>query len=295
MSRPSFSSPKSVAIVGTGLIGTSIGLALRTGKRSAPTVLGWDSSKAARAAALRKGGVTRVARSLDDAIASADVVVIAAPLDAVISLLPRAIAGAKSGCLVMDVAGVKLPVVAAARSAMRKRPDVSFVSAHPMAGSEHAGAAHAKGDLFEGRCFALVTPPQKGRTLAVLRAERFARSLRARPLRLTARAHDRLVAATSALPQLASVALALAVDAASTGQAGSMTGPGYADATRLAASPYRIWGPSLAACKPAVAQALRQFERALRRVCDALADHDDRDMERLFFLAAAARRRGVAK
>jgi prephenate dehydrogenase len=285
---------RSVAIVGTGLIGTSIGLALRAGGRSAPAVVGWDSSKIACTAALRKGGLTAIARSLDDAIARADVVIIAAPLDAAIAVLPRVIAGAKSGCLVMDVAGVKGPVVAAARRAMRKRQDVGFVSCHPMAGREHAGAAHAEAGLFNGGPFALVAPPQKGRALALDRAERFARRLGAKPLRMTAQAHDRLVAATSALPQLASIVLALAVDAASEGRTGTLSGPGYADATRLAASPYRIWGPALAANKPAVARALRQFERALRIVRDALERLDDRSMERLFFQAAAARRRGVA-
>jgi prephenate dehydrogenase len=290
-SRP----PKSVAVIGTGLIGTSIALALRSARGRTPTLRGWDTRKASRVAAAASRAFDAIARSMEEAVEDADIVIIAAPLDATIKLLPRVIATVKKGALVIDVTGVKAPVVAAAGKALRKRPDLGFVSGHPMAGREKAGAANADPALFAGRSFALCAPAHPRRAAALARAELLVRSLRAKPVRIPPEAHDRLVAATSALPQLCSLALALAVDAATAGKARSLAGPGYADATRLAASPYRIWRPVLKATRPAVVRALRHFERALRDLIAAARRADDRAMERLFLRAAASRRRVVAE
>jgi prephenate dehydrogenase len=282
----------SFAIVGTGLIGASIGLGLRS-KKPTLKIAGWDTSEAARAAALRRGAITRVAGSLQDALAGAGVVVIAAPLEATIELVPRAIAQADPGALVLDVAGLMGPVVASAARTLRRRPDVGFVSGHPMAGMEKVGARYARPDIFVGRPFALTAPPQRHRERYLRKAEALVRSLRAKPIRLTSPAHDRLVAATSALPQLGAIAVALAAHAASKGRARLLSGPGWADTTRLAASPYHIWRAVLRLNRPAVGAALRQLEQALARLVRAVRHSDDRAMKRLFSLAGKARRRGV--
>ena len=258
-------------------------------------MVAWDIRKASRSAALASRAFDAIARSMEEAVENASVVIIAAPLDATIELLPRVIRAAKKGALVMDVAGAMAPVVAAARAALRERPDVGFVSGHPMAGRESAGAANADAKLFIGRSFALCAPAHPRRAQALAKAESLVRLLRAKPVRLSPKEHDRLVAATSALPQLCSLALALAVDSASAGKAGALVGPGYVDTTRLAASPYRIWSPVLKATRPAVVRALKHFERALGDLIAAARRADDRAMERLFLRAAASRRRVVAK
>lgn len=299
VTKPPQPRTKSVAVIGTGLIGTSIAMALRRrdGKGARTTharITGWDPSKAARTAASARRAFTTFAGSLEEAIRNADLVVVAAPLDEVVVLLPRVIAAAKSGALVLDVAGLKAPVIAAAGRALRKRPDVEFVSGHPMAGRERSGAAHADSKLFAGRPFALVAPTQPLRASALRKAQQFARSLGAKPISLTPKEHDRLVAATSALPQLSAVALALAVEAASKGGARKLAGPGYADTTRLAESPFHVWRAVLRASKPAVNSALRHLERALSVLVRAARRTDDRELECMFFRAAEVRRRVVS-
>jgi prephenate dehydrogenase len=283
---------QSVAIIGTGLIGTSIGLALR--RAAVNTVIaGWDSRKANLARSQVRGGITRRSRSLEDALTDAQIVVLACPIEAIEALLPRTMSSAQRGALIIDVGSVKAPVIAIARRALRSRPDVQFVGGHPMAGSEHSGPAHADAELFAGRPFALVAPPQRGRARALARAATFVRQLGALPVRMSTREHDRLVAAVSALPQLASLALALAVDSAAGPRAKALAGPGYRDATRLAASPFSIWKSALTENRVAVRDALQCLDEVLDTLSTALAHGDEAALSRLFSRAAAARRRVV--
>ena len=280
---------RTVAILGTGLIGTSIGLALRD--RSARThVIGWDAKRAHVAAAKRLGAIGAIAPSFRAAIASADVIVLAAPVDSILRLVPRALANARPGALVIDVGGIKAPVVAAATRALR-RDGPRFVAGHPIAGREQTGPAGADAMLFAGRPFALYAPPQAGRARAWGDAEAFARLLGALPLRISPREHDRIIAATSALPQLASIALALAVHDTRPPSSARLAGPGYADATRLAQSSFTVWNASLFGNRRNVLRALRTLERRVAAISAALEHGDARKMSRFFSSAAAARRR----
>jgi prephenate dehydrogenase len=188
---------------------------------------------------------------------------------------------------------MKAPVIAAARRALRSRPDVQFVGGHPMAGSEQSGPANADAELFAGRPFALTAPPQRAQNRALARAGTFVRRLGALPVRTSAREHDRLVAAVSALPQLASLALALAVDSAVGPRAKVLAGPGYRDATRLAASPFSIWKSALSENRVAVRDALQRLDKVLATLSAALERSDEAALSRLFSRAAAVRRRVV--
>lgn len=284
----------SVTIIGTGLIGTSIGLALQRGRAGARTrVTGWDPRKAALNAARKRGGVARAATSFAQAVRGAHIIVLAAPLDAIVKMLPRVIEAADPGALVIDVGAVKARVVPAAERLLKARPDVLFVSGHPMTGREKSGAAHAGAALFDAMPFAIVVPGQANRHEARSAAAAFARRLGGLPLVLEPKVHDRLVAATSALPQLASIALALAVEMAAGSAAKKLAGTGYRDATRLAASPYNIWRPALAANALAVRDALRALRDALYTLTAAVEEGDEKALARYFSRAAAARRRVV--
>jgi prephenate dehydrogenase len=278
------------ALLGTGLIGTSIGLALRSGARRGTKIAAWDPSARALRISRSRGAFTRKETSAEDAIRGARVI-LAAPLDVVVKSLDGIIRVAGRGALIIDVAGVKKPVVAAAVRALRARPDVLFVSGHPMAGKETSGPAGAERDLFDGSPFVLVAPKQARRNLALAKAATFARRLNAIPVVMTAQAHDRAVAATSALPQLVSLALAMAVDLSGGRPARSVAGPGYRDSTRLARSPFALWRPVIAANGPAIGMALRAFDRALGQIRRALDRGDGAALGRLFSHAAAARRR----
>ena len=295
MGKPRLPSHKqnSVAILGTGLIGTSIGLALRATK-DRPTVVGWDPKRAALEAARASGGIQRGAKSMRAAIKGAKVIIIAAPLDGIEATLPDAVAAADPGSLVMDVGAVKSGVEKAAQRALRARTDVRFVGGHPMAGRERSGAGHASAGLFAGCPFVLVAPRQRYRSKALAEAQALVRSIGGLPVSLSARAHDRLVAATSALPQLASIALACAVQASAGPGARGIAGTGYRDATRLALSPFTIWRPAIAANRAAVRRALRCLQTSLRRLISAVERGDDQALAREFSRAVHARRRVVA-
>ncbi len=287
--KPKAPRTDTVAIIGVGLIGGSVGLAIR---RAAPrtSVIGFDRKIAAAWSARRRGALTEIAQTLESAVAKADIVVLAVPTQAVIALLPRVLSRARARSLVIDVAGLKQPVFAAAERAIAARKGVSVVCGHPLAGSERGGAQAADPALFGGRPFALCAPPQWRRLVALRKAEAFVRRLGARPVRITALDHDRIIAVTSALPQLVSSATALAAaDAADRYR--MLTGPGFASVTRLAATPSAVWEDALLTNKRNIIPALAAFEARLRSFRRAIERDDGAAVSQLLRKAAAIQRR----
>ena len=278
--------PQTVAIIGTGLIGASIGLALRKRQR-AVRVIGWDRNKDAARKALRRGAVARIATNFPDAVESADVIVLAAPTGAIPALLRRTLARAHRSALVLDVAGVKSPIVRSAEKPLRAASSASFVAGHPMAGSEKSGAQHADANLFESRPFVLYAPPQRSAKAALARASAFARRLGAYPIVIKPDLHDQVVAATSGLPQFASIALAHAVARGAGRNAAKLAGPGVRDSLRLAGSPYALWRDAVAMNSANLVRALRQFDRTLHGIIKAVARRDDRFLGRSFERSAS--------
>jgi len=230
---------------------------------------------------------------MEEAVRDADVVIIATPLDAALELAPRVIVAAAKGALILDVTPVKGPMLRAARRPLRRRPEVAYVSGHPMAGREKGGARNADASLFKGRPFALVVPEHDRSREALKRASALVNRVGGAALRMSASAHDRAVAAMSALPQLASIALVLAATEIGGKKAALLAGPGFTDATRLATSPYDIWRPAIGANRREIIRCLKELERVTARVTSAARQANVRAMERLFSKAGAARRRVV--
>jgi prephenate dehydrogenase len=284
-----------IAIVGTGLIGASLGLALSraSAKRGRPSIVGFDTDPRVLHAAARLGAIDVRARSPEDAVAGADLVLLATPLDAILKDLPKAVTAAKRGALLVEVGPVKAPTVAAAVRALKARDDVMFAASHPMAGRERSGPAAATADLFNARPFVIVVPPQPRHASAKRLAVALARRIGATPICLTAQAHDRLAAAYSALPQIASVALAVAAAHAAGPRACSIAGTGYRDATRLAVSPFDVWRSALISNGRHVLRSVRALERAVSTIRAALERGDIDTVERVFARARAARRRSI--
>ncbi|MFN2519547.1 MAG: prephenate dehydrogenase/arogenate dehydrogenase family protein [Candidatus Limnocylindria bacterium] len=212
-----------VGIAGAGLIGGSLALALR----GAHDVAVFDTDDGARD--LARGAGLEVVDRLDD-LTPADVIVVATPLDAVV---PTLAAFAESGAVLVDTGSLKAPVAAFARSAA---PAARIVGGHPMAGSAASGFAAAEAGLFRDRSFLLV-PTARSDTLAMAVAGDLARAVGAIPTVCSADLHDRVVAATSAAPLAAALALTLLGDEAARGALRPFIGPGFGDATRLAATP----------------------------------------------------------
>ncbi len=235
-----------LAIVGAGLIGTSI--------RQAAT-RAWP---AVAVTALDHG---------DDlaALAGAELVVLAAPVRANIALLAAVQPFLTPATVVTDAGSTKRAMCAAAGA----YPAMDFIGGHPMAGGSRGGAANARADPFAGRPW-ILTPAPGNRTAAVARLEAFVGGLGAVPHVMTPELHDRFVGAVSHLPQLTASALMHAVGKLA-GDAGlEIAGPGLMDTTRLAASPPDIWKDIAATNADVLREALDQLIRGLTEMRDTL-------------------------
>jgi len=244
---------KRVAILGTGLIGGSFGLALRK-LRPHPRVTGWDKPEVLREAR-KRGAIEKAESSLARAVAESDLVYVALPVGVTLELLPQIARAASARALVTDAAGSKRAICARAAecfpTARTGQKSAIFLGGHPMAGKETSGIGAAEAGLFRGARYALIrkSPPAVGGASTErmdARLEGFVdliRRIGAEPLWLDAESHDRAAAFVSHLPQLLAVALAgVARDA--TDQSGlplTLAGRGLRDALRLAGSPYSVW------------------------------------------------------
>ena len=276
---------RQAALIGTGLIGGSVGLALR---REGLIVRGLDRDPGRADASLRLGVVDEVARSIDEAVAGADVVVVAVPVGQVADVVITALdAGA---ALVTDVGSAKGGVVRAVESA---RPDAAprFVGGHPMAGSEQDGLDGADADLFVGATWVL-TPTERTDPDAFQTVRGLVRSLGAEVLAVTPEDHDALVAMVSHVPQLAATTL---MDvAARHGEEHAtllrLAAGGFRDMTRIAASAPGIWSDICVANGDAIIRALDDYLGALQQVRTLLVDADDARLLALLERARLARR-----
>jgi prephenate dehydrogenase len=220
----------SVAIVGLGLIGGSIALAVRE-RWPESRVFGVDS-EAVLAHVLGANAIERGFGSID-ALPDASLIVLAAPVRQNIDLLQQVTQHA----IVTDVGGTKRDIVNAARALSG---NVTFVGGHPLGGGERGGFAFARPDLFAGRPW-MFTPDGQASSEAVDRLSRFVVGLGAQPSIISADEHDRIMAFVSHLPQLAASALMDAVGSAAQAEGLRLAGRGLVDTTRLASSPADVW------------------------------------------------------
>jgi prephenate dehydrogenase len=225
---------RTVVLVGVGLIGGSVGLAVRA-RWPGVEVVGVDRREALREA-LSFGAVTRTASDLVEAVGTADLVVLAAPVAKNIALVAEVAPVVRASAVVTDVGSTKRAIVAAARAF----PGLTFIGGHPLAGASVSGVHAAREQLFRGRPWILT--PEPGVDEGVIeRLRRFVLGVGGLPDLLDADRHDRLVAFVSHLPQLVASGLLHTVGEA-VGQEGlALSGPGLADTTRLASSPPDIW------------------------------------------------------
>jgi prephenate dehydrogenase len=282
--------PGPVAVLGTGLIGTSVAMACR---RAGVLVTGWDPDAATLELAARASGL-RAAASLAAAVEDARVVVVAAPIAAIPDVVEDALE-ASADAVVTDAGSIKAPIAAAVGA---RRPDdlPRFVPGHPMGGSERSGPGHASAHVVDGIVWAL-TPTERTDPASLARVEALARTVGARPVVLTPDRHDRLVAVVSHLPQVASTALMglAAQEEADEPDLLLLAAGGFRDLTRLAASNPVLWSEILDANADRIADAIDLYVEALSGLRDRIA-RGDRDAVRDAFASAKhARMRLAAK
>ena len=250
-----------VVVVGTGLVGTSVALALTA---AGSTVLLSDTDPAAVDVAVTRGAGTAESGTTGSD-ASVGLVVVAVPPAAVAAVVVERLARHR-GAVVTDVSSVKaLPL----RTLLSGPVELDrYVGGHPMAGSERSGPGAARADLFAGRPWA-VTPHPQSRPSAVAVVHRVARAAGAVPVTLDAQDHDEAVAAVSHLPHVAASAVAASLTAA-TGSTLALTGPGLRDVTRIAAGSPALWTDILTANAGPVAAGIRGLRDGLAQFLEVL-------------------------
>ena len=274
---------KKVAIVGTGLIGASFGLALR--KAGFDGDITGVSSAGAIQEALAAGAIDRGA-PLQGALADADLIFLSQTIGRILDTVRHIDVLVNPGALVTDAGSTKCVIVDAARQSISR---CQFLGGHPMAGKETRGASGAEAELFRGRTWVL-TPdePAELETPAAREFRHWLERIGARTVILDADEHDRIVSLTSHLPQLASTALGAVV---SDSADANVSGSGLLDMTRLAMSSYDLWRDILATNADHIERALGVYVQALEHLRENLRTRQlQREFERGAALAAKLRR-----
>jgi prephenate dehydrogenase len=267
-----------IAIVGLGLIGGSVALAVRE-RWPAVRVVAVDRPPVL-AHALGSGAIDRTAGSIAE-IGHADLAILAAPVRQNVQLIAQAARHLPAGALITDVGGTKRDILAAARTLPQGSPQ--FIGGHPIGGAERGGFGFARPDLFRGKPW-IFTPdgePSPGSLDALFR---LAQGLGARPTTMDAARHDRLMAYLSHLPQLTASALMEVVGGAAAGEGLRLAGRGAVDTTRLASSPPGMWRDICAANADAIGEAIDALVARLQELRADLARGDT--VEAIFDAAA---------
>lgn len=263
-----------VAIVGVGLIGGSIGLALQA-RRLSGRVIGVGRSAESLAAARRAKVVTDTSLDLAAAVAEADLVVVATDVGTIAPLLDRIDEAVRPGTLITDAGSTKASIVAAWEKRRRRRRG-RFVGGHPIAGSHKSGPAAADATLFEGRV-AVVTPARATPAADAEAIGGFWSALGSTVFMIDPKEHDKLLAATSHAPHLVAAAIALATPAA----ARQFTAGGWRDTTRIAAGDPELWADILLDNAPQVAKALARIATGAEKMLAAIEAGDRRRLRTL--------------
>lgn len=258
-----------ITIVGTGLIGGSFGLALKQYGYTG-TIMGCDSAAVLQTARQRKAidhGTTDVATAID----AADLVVLATPVGKIIELLRRLGPLLPVDTLVTDVGGTKVAVMASALAGFGSGTRSRFLGGHPMAGKERGGVREADADLFQGATWLLTPLPNQdigsGKQQELVR---WISRVGARVVVMDPQEHDRICAWVSHLPQMIATALAATVGEELEPGAFAIGGRALREMTRIAGSPYSMWGDIAATNQAEIARALKQFEANLKRLRESL-------------------------
>ncbi len=277
-----------VAIVGLGLIGSSVARAVR---HAMPTVRlsGYDADPAVRDTAIRLGLVDDVTDQAGAAVTDADLVVLCVPVGAIGAVAGELAADLPSDVIVTDVGSCKTEVARALAEAI---PGVSVVPAHPVAGTERSGPEAGFATLFAGR-WCILTPDADADPVAVARVGEFWRRLGADVEVMTPEHHDRVLAVTSHLPHLIAysiVGTASDLEAVTESEVIKYSAGGFRDFTRIAASDPTMWRDVFLSNREAVLEMLGRFSEDLAQLQRAIRWGDGDALFDLFTRTRAIRR-----
>jgi prephenate dehydrogenase len=286
-----------IAIIGTGLIGASVGLSLKAGGFRG-TILGWDTSAAELAEALRLGAIDEALPNREAVLTPqlADVILLATPVLAVMDWMQRLAPVVGAGQLLTDVGSTKREIAALAATLYGGARQAAFLPGHPMAGKESGGAALADASLFRGATW-LFTPLTPTATTLDAGWRALVEGFGAHTLDLTPQRHDELCAWVSHLPQMLATALSalleetFAEDAEGAAALHRIGGRALREATRLGASPYSMWRDVALTNTEPIAATLLALEQQLAHLRENLRTPELREE----FAAANRFRDGAGK
>ena len=260
---------ETVAIVGMGLMGGSLGLALRdsgyTGR-----VIGFARRAAVREAAVAKGVVSVCHEDLEDCLAEADIVIMCAPVLAIIELLTASMASIRPGTIVTDVGSTKV-VLYERLTRVLHGTDIHFVGSHPVCGSEKTGVENSIPDLYRDRVVVVCDDERTDRD-ALERVEALWKSLGSRVSVMDSGSHDVLLAATSHVPHLLSSVIVDVISSKADPQVEALCGTGFQSMTRLASGSAALWRDIVNTNSQAILDELDLVQQKISQLMDDIAE-----------------------
>ncbi len=279
---------KTVAIMGLGLIGGSIALALKESLKDDITVTAFDCQMTTIEYARQCTPIDFVTDDYIAAVKDADLVILAVPVLQMIPLAQTIMPHLKEGAVLTDVGSTKSAICREMEPILRE--DISFVAGHPMAGIELSGVAAAKVDLFDNK-FYIISPETAKNDDSVQLVEAMVRAIGARPTTLDLMHHDSCVAVISHVPHVAAAGLVnlLGCSPEDLEHNLKLAGGGFRDTTRIASSDADMWADICISNGKAIQKTLRSYQEMMGLIIDAI-EEGDRQAIHSFFRTAKLRR-----
>lgn len=274
---------RKVTIVGVGLIGASIGMAMKK-KTLAREIVGVARKDATIDAAIKQGAIHTGTKDIKEGVKDADMIILATPVNAIIESFAILNAHARKGAIVTDVGSSKGLIVDQAQKNLH--PSFLFVGSHPLAGSEKSGPQFGSADLFNGTT-CIMTPTDKTNRLAKDKVKHFWTLLGANVRFMSPSEHDDILAHISHLPHVMAFALAKTIPE----QYFSYATQSLRDTTRIAASDPKMWNDICVSNTKNILKSLDEYTKVLGALRKAIVDGDQQTLLESFSQAKAARER----
>lgn len=282
-----FNDINKIAIIGVGLIGGSLGLALKS-KGFQGKIVGLGRRLSSLESALAKGAVDEIYLDFSEALKDTDLVIVCTPVDLIPQIVKQAAAYTRPGCIITDVGSIKRKITEEIEAFLPEH--LKFVGSHPMAGSEKSGVGAAHSKLFEN-AVCIVTKTEDTNLIAIEVAKSMWQMVGAKIKLMSPQEHDLLIAAASHLPHLiASVLTKTVGEIDSNGKkALDFVATGFKDTTRIASGAPEIWKSILLQNSDYIFELIDLFARQLRDFKEALKNADESEIERYLALAKTIR------
>jgi len=265
---------RKVAIIGIGLIGGSMGMALRK-NRLAQEVVGVSRQHASLVHALKNGTVDKASHDIKKSVENADLIILATPVKTIIQLLPEIGKAAKRGCIIIDVGSSKTKIVEAAEKNIPSH--AFFVGCHPLAGSEKKGALFSKLDLFQNS-WCLIASTDKTNKPALEKVKLLWEKLGANTKIISPEEHDKILSFTSHLPHLLAFGLMAAIPSSYLEYAAQ----GLRDTTRIASSDPEMWRDICFTNSKDILKSLDEFVKILAAIRKSIVADNEQNLTEQF-------------